>query len=60
MNLRRAAMQDQGLPMTENSEYEGDTIGRRTEPGTPHEHYVDSQLSQNTTADFLELNDIHD
>ena len=57
MNLRRTAVQNQSLPMAELPET-GTIV--RTTTVTQHEHYEGSQLSRNTTGDFLELGDIPD
>ncbi|KZV67705.1 hypothetical protein PENSPDRAFT_687930 [Peniophora sp. CONT] len=55
MNLRRTAMDNPSLPMAETPET-GAIV--RTTTVIQHEHYEDSQISRNTTGDFLELNDI--
>ncbi|KZV74008.1 hypothetical protein PENSPDRAFT_682372 [Peniophora sp. CONT] len=57
MNLRRAAVENQGLPLSDLSE--ADAI-MRTRQVIQYEHCEGSQLSRNTTGDFLELDAMHD
>ncbi|VDB96529.1 unnamed protein product [Peniophora sp. CBMAI 1063] len=62
MNLRRTAMQNPPLPLTEISETHTGIVRTTTVTQVvQHEHYEGgSQLSRNTTGDFLELHDISD